>query len=163
MEIDHFSCLWGSSCCSFALNGYLLDWNVELSTPTLVNSISSFCLLPTLPYFSSCSLACFGCVFMVVARLGWPDSSGARCDSGSRWLGLSTHSHFFSFCKGVIWLMIATAAEVPPVVTSPSLRFFFLFVHLHLRPRRFWSWIWMVFFLSRFMLNTSWTWPCLNY
>ena len=29
----------------------------------------------------------------------------------------------FSYCEGVIWLVIATAAEVPPVVSLPSFLF----------------------------------------
>jgi hypothetical protein len=69
------------------------------------------------PYFSLCSLACIACAVRAVAQLVWLNISGDRCDSLQ---SLSLQS-IDTLRKGVIWLLLGTAAEVPPVVTSEFL------------------------------------------
>jgi len=64
-----------------------------------------------------------------MAHLVWHNSSGDRCDTYSRCLWLLQSIDLFSFRKGVIWLLLATVAEVPPVVCLPL--FSAPFVHLY--------------------------------
>ena len=76
------------------------------------------------PSFSPCSLACFGYDITVEAGLIWVDCFG------NRWGGHQLRQLYalliklISLCKGIIYLLIATATEVTQVVrpASPHLR-----------------------------------------
>jgi hypothetical protein len=106
----------------FVLNGCLRQDLAQLRTLRSAEAFTSPCLSPTSFYCSSWSLAC--CAF---AGVGVPFIF--RASFGNRW---SIDSSCWRCCltafdvlQGVIWLAIATAAEVPLVVSTAS----FIIVH----------------------------------
>ena len=104
---------------SFALNGHPTNELASLTIPRAVYPPSSPSSSPIPPYFSSCSLACFAYVVMEAAQLVWLNISGDRWDS----LQPSPMQSIETLLKGVIWLLLATASEVPPVVTLTKFSF----------------------------------------
>ena len=59
----------------------------------------------------------------------------------------------FSFCKGVLWLLLATAAEVPPAVSLANFSFLsFLFILLYVLGVHSFRFEWY-FFSARFVPN----------
>ena len=64
-------------------------------------------------YLASCLLDWFVYVAIGAAHSVWVASFGNRY--GSQWF-IALDSHVFPVHKGVVWLLLATAAEVTPVV-----------------------------------------------
>ena len=85
-------------------------------TSRVANLISSSPSLPTSRYCSSCSLACSAYAVMEPALSVWDGCYGSRCES-RRWVGGSSFVDIPSIPKGVIWLFLATIAEVTPAVS----------------------------------------------
>ena len=119
---------------SFALDGYPTKFLASPATPTAVYSPSFPFSLPTSPYFSSCSLGCLVCAVTEATRLVWSNSSGDRYGFRQS-LSMKCVDRLR---KGVIWLLIATVAEVPPVVTLTSFSFVCLSLISILRHRYSW-------------------------
>ena len=117
----------------FVLYGCLRQNLAQLRTSRSAKTFTSICLPPTSSYYSSCSSA--WCAFAWVLGVLYI----FRTSFGNRW-GIAGSCWSWSCCltavdvlQGVIWLAIATAAELPQVVSPAS----FIVVHegfLYLSP-----------------------------
>ena len=107
----------------FVLYGCLREDIAQSRTLRTAEAFTSACLFPMLFYYSSCSPVC--CAFAVVLGVLFI----FRTSFGNRWGIVGSCCCYltaFDVLEGVIWLAIATAAELPQVVSSAS----FITVHV---------------------------------
>jgi hypothetical protein len=99
----------------FVLYGFLREDIVQSRTLRPAEAFTSTCLFPTLFYYSSCSPVC--CVFAMVLGVSGASFGNRYGIAGSCYYYLTA----FDVLEGVIWLAIATAAELPQAVSLASI------------------------------------------
>ena len=140
----------------FALSGCLQQELAQLPTLRHAKAFTSTYSPPTLFYYSSCSLAynAFAVVIVVGLLLISYTSFGNRW--GDVLVGCNVVNSLHLILEGVIWLAIATAAELPQVVSPASFTYVFLLIAYCFLHRRYSCiWILTVVFVSSPMLHCS--------
>ena len=101
--------------------GTMLRNNAQCSTRTASDHSYSSTSPLTSSYSSSHSLGCSACARTVAAELVLDSSFGNRWDiSRSIQAPLPQLVDMFSVLQGILWLLIALLAEIPPAVCSAN-------------------------------------------